>query len=387
MLHKPLLLLILPIILIWPLAAQAAPAKVALFLPHEPTPFWKQVVTAMNKAAKDFDIDLEVLYCGNNHLRYVEKIGQRLNAVNKPDFAIFKPYKKTTKSILTLSEEAQVPIISFNALPFQTDKYSLGEPREKYKYWLAALVPDDEQAGFELGKTLIQAAKRKGLQNQEGKITIVGLGGPIAEMPARSRMKGLLRAVEQDPAAKLLQVLHLDWKRTEVQRVFARLTQRHKNISVFWTDADVFALEVIGSSHSGLKPVSDFVTGGVDWVHEVQAHIRQGSFESSFGGHFLEGAWAMVMIHDYLQGKDFKDLGVNYLTPLGGLDRNNIDDFSALISSGGEVLDFRAFSRVINPSLKAYDFSMDTVLKQLRDSKIDKPKALSAVPLANKSGS
>ena len=40
--------------------------------------------------------------------------------------------------------------------------------------------------------------------------------------------------------------------------------------------------------------------------------LRKGDQHVSIGGHFMEGAWAVVLIYDYLKGSDFAELNLSW---------------------------------------------------------------------------
>ncbi|RDE24421.1 hypothetical protein DV711_02205 [Motiliproteus coralliicola] len=355
--------LLLLVLLSLPAQGLAAPSRVALFLPHSPTAFWQQLVRVMADAGDDFGMELEVHYGEDDHQRYVRQIQLRLQQPSKPDFMVFKPYKKTTRAILDLAEAARVPTITFNTLPFDSERLLLGQPRERYRYWLAEFAPDDEEGGYDLARYLIQVAKQRQPSGVEQQITVLGINGPVAEMPARLRYEGLKRAVEEDPLVELLQVVNVDWRRSEAHRVVGKLLRRHQQISVIWTAADVLALGGADLlAERGAGPAFP-VIGGFDWVPEVRSHIRAGRVQASVGGHFFEGAWVMVVIHDYLMSGELDDLDVRYLSGMGLLVPENIDQFSALFNDEDLGVDFRRFSRVMNPLLMQYDFSISTLVE------------------------
>ena len=88
------------------------------------------------------------------------------------------------------------------------------------------------------------------------------------------------------------------------------------------------------------------------------------------GGHYVEGAWAVVLAHDYLKGQDFVDQGVIFHTPLLLVTRDNaarvrsvLERIEANPNTLSQV-DFSQFSKAANPNLTQYNFSLKSVLLQ-----------------------
>jgi hypothetical protein len=82
------------------------------------------------------------------------------------------------------------------------------------------------------------------------------------------------------------------------------------------------------------------------------------------GGHFITGAWALVMIHDFHRGKDFKSEGLELEMPLFSLFTPELSErFQALFGSNAHQIDFRKYSKVFNPQVKRYKFGFEQLLK------------------------
>ena len=95
----------------------------------------------------------------------------------------------------------------------------------------------------------------------------------------------------------------------------------------------------------------------------MQARIR-GELSALAGGHFLCGAWALVMIHDYHHGRDFKDLGLMQQQGMFMLfSAQDATRFLARHGKGLAELDFRRYSRVLNPGLARYHFDAQVLMR------------------------
>ena len=88
-----------------------------------------------------------------------------------------------------------------------------------------------------------------------------------------------------------------------------------------------------------------------------------GRLASLAGGHFITGAWALVMIYDYDHGRDFIDEGLE-------LQQSMFAEFTPQLAAryveqfreGFNGIDFSPYSKVKNPKLKRYNFGFVQLL-------------------------
>ena len=114
------------------------------------------------------------------------------------------------------------------------------------------------------------------------------------------------------------------------------------------------------------KPGKDAWFSGVNTSEEAMESLRSGRLSALSGGHFIAGAWALILLYDFHHGRDFaKDEGLE-------LDQSMFVSFTPQLASRfieryGKIdfdqVDFRRFSKVLNPGLKRYDFSFGHLLK------------------------
>src|SRR5256885_16649643 len=78
--------------------------------------------------------------------------------------------------------------------------------------------------------------------------------------------------------------------------------------------------------------------------------LRTGELSALAGGHFLTGAWALVMLYDHAHGADFASEGLEQVRPMFTLlDKSQIDRYEHRISAPLAPLDFRSYSKHLNP--------------------------------------
>ena len=95
----------------------------------------------------------------------------------------------------------------------------------------------------------------------------------------------------------------------------------------------------------------------------MQARVS-GRLAALAGGHFMAGAWSLVLLHDYHHGRDFADEGLELDRPMFALfDKAQAEGYLQRFGAGIGTIDFRPHSKVHNPRLKRYDFRFEAVLR------------------------
>jgi hypothetical protein len=89
-----------------------------------------------------------------------------------------------------------------------------------------------------------------------------------------------------------------------------------------------------------------------------------GRLTSLAGGHFITGAWSLVMIYDYHHGRDFADEGLELRRPMfAEFTPQLADRYIERFGSGFDGVDFSRYSKVRNPKLKRYNFGFAQLLE------------------------
>jgi len=330
--------------------------------------FWGTTMKIMQAAANDLDMEVTIYHANINRYNHTKFAMQEAGAAAKPDYFITMYVRQETRNVLNIMEKAAIKTFIINTDILPEDKEELGRPREKYKYWIGHMFPDDTRAGYDLADMLIRTAQDKHLQNKNGEIEIIGISGKHQAPAALSRNQGLRQAV-RDHGQNLRQILFADWSRElAAKKSLWLMKNRYPDVSVFWAASDLMSLGIIESIRKAAKiPGQQVVTGGVDWMPDAFTAIQSGQMTATVGGQFLEGGWVMVMLHDYHHGIDFaKKEGVQIRTKMGLIHKGNVQDYLKRFGTRNwDQIDFKRLSKVHNPDLKTYDFSLDAIAGQL----------------------
>lgn len=355
--------------LLLPVCAWGEVFHAAFFNPQAADdPFWKPVTEVMQAAAKELDIRLDVYVSNHNRLLMIEQVRQAVTAEDKPDVILFKNAKQTAAEILKLAEAHQVDAFLFNAGLSAEERRALGGPREKFRYWIGQMLPDDYQAGFDLARMLVMTAHARSLALPGQPVNLLAIGGTAGDEAAESRREGLMAALKEAGAVRLLQYVSANWNQTEAYRKTEGLLRRYPRVHAIWAANDPMALGAIqAANEAGQTAGSRILIGGIDWNPPALKAVQEGALLATLGGHFMEGGFALVVLYDYFRGKDFADTGGTTLnTHMGLLHAGNINQYIREFSDENwSRIRFSDFSLVLNPDQPTYDFSLNRVLEAM----------------------
>ncbi len=362
-----ILSLSLGLILLSVSSALGAKPKIGWFWSTYSSGFWPVVERFVSAASEDLGVDIQIYSYGDNPNKFVPTVEGALSKPNsRPDAIFFHNFKNKGKEVLELCERYKVPAFVFNA--GFSPKDNVGTPREKYKYWKGLMLPDDEYAGYILAKKLMAEAKKMNKRGKDGKIHVVALEGNRSSEASNSRVRGFKKAMK-DPDFVTEQFFHSKWMETLASEAFELSIIRYPEVSLFWTASDSMAIGIIKAAEKkGWIPGNDFVTGGVDLLPSNQDYLISGKQAVSVGGHYAEGAWAIILLYDYLKGYDFASFeSTVFFTKMGDHTSSTFAELGdlrqKLSKENMKKINFKRFSRAYNPSLEKYNFEFKALFE------------------------
>lgn len=340
---------------------------VVLLNPDKPnTWFWEMTTDFMHSAAKDLDIELEILYSNRNHMLTVRQAVEVTSREAPPDYILTGNEKGSAGGVIQAAQDAGVKVFLFNnAFVNDQDIMHFGKPRATYPMWIGQYLPDNFSAGYKMGKILIERGKAKGLAAPDGTLQILAIAGAFNTHASSARVEGLKAAVnEHSDQATLIQVVSGDWSEQTAYQKSLGLIARYEHLGAIWGANDSTAFGAMRVAQEiGKIPGKDILFAGCGWSSLGINKVKDGTLATTVGGHFMDGAWSLVMLYDYHHGKDFNN--DSYTPEMYSIDRHNIDQYmNNLGPMEWDAIDFTQFSKTLNPSLESYDFSLDAVLKQ-----------------------
>ena len=353
-------------------AVDAAPYKVALFSPKGDSPFWTLVSHLAKEAADDLGMSLQVYDAKLSQYKMLQQLEKAVSGPDRVDAVLFSNFKQFGPKFIKIVEKEKVFAFLFNSGLTPDQQKEMGKPRGKYKYWIGQILPDDEGAAQAAAALLVEEAKKHQLTGPDGKIHMVGISGIASDASSMARVSGLRHSVEARKDVILHQVVSTDYGAQMGKEKFLWLIKRYPQTSAVWSASYRITNGILeGMQERQLGVGRRIFTNSVVLNQTALERVKSGELVTTFGGHYIEGAWVVVMLYDFLCGIDFAEQSTEMRTPMGIVTKNNVDLYLEKITNEKlseknlKKIDFTWYSKKMNPELTAYEFNLDSVLEQL----------------------
>lgn len=282
--------------------------KIAYLVPDERLPggFWDVLVDITRCAAERLGINLEVISCGKDRDRMLAAGMEIVRRPTRPDCVLFNNYLGLASELVPALDAAGIDaFLLVEGMP-STDRLTHGTPRTKHPHWIGELFPDDVAAGRLLARILVERARAAGHASGGGKIHVGVVCGDQTSA-GQARFRGWHSIVKEEPDVVQASVLHAGWDEFEARSAAERMLRLHPEISVVWAANDAMAFGVVDAIRDvGRRPGKDVLVGGMDLLPRSLALVEEGSMTVTLGGHILDGARALLLVHDRRKGYDFE---------------------------------------------------------------------------------
>lgn len=329
-----------------PFLAVDPPLNIAMLIPGK-TRFWKMMADYALAAAEDLGMRLRVIATGNNPGLFLRRLEDA--CLQGVDGVIFEPPASRGEDALRIAERNGVPCFLINKNISGIHFY----PRTKYDQWLGGMTANNEEAGALLLRMLVHAAQDDGFTN----LNILAIGGDPAVKFLQDRLKGFENALMRRGAVRKFDKVDAGPDPQQAAGLFWKRFQKDPEINLVWCATDTLALAVAERA-AKKAPWARLAIGGIDWDRGALQAVRDENLQSSVGGQVFTGAWAVIMLYDYLKGVDFAAEGVSFATPLFAADKGNVKIFNYLLGISPDSIDFRRFSKTFTPERQFYDFDL-----------------------------
>jgi len=339
--------------------------KVVFISPgHADQGFWKAVTDTMNAAASQLGFELEVHHSDRQWLKMVHKAENAIARPDKPDFLILVNEYQQGARLLALADKANIPTLMLLNSLTSDQSITYGAPRERLKNWLGSLTPDNEIAGYEMAKSLVRDVNIRE-ENNSQPIALLTFAGDNTSPASLYRLQGLDRALNDFPILKEQRRFSVNWSRDEAYKRTRLWLQSGQKLGAIWAANDAIALGSIKAiREAGLKPGQDVRVSGLNWSKEAIKHVINGEMTLSHGGHFLAGAWVMVMLYDHVHGHDVKAISTEVHFPMTAITKENAPDYlEHFESQQWSKVNFKSFSLANTPR---YQFTLAKLLQSVR---------------------
>lgn len=350
----------------WPAWSQ----KVAFINPGKSDEaFWVSASRSMEAAARSLGMTLEVRYAQRQFpqaLEIAREIAARPDG-ERPDVVVVVNEGAVAPELLRILADKTQVFMAYSGITQPEDVAAAGAPRQRYPKWIGSLEPRADEAGYLIAKSLIAQARTKGLRGADGKIHLLAITGDRATTTSIQRTLGMRQAVQEARDVVLEQEVNGQFNRQRAQELGEQLFPRFPQARAVWAGSDQMAFGAMQALEArGGVPGKDVLFAGINTSREAMDAVKSGRLAALAGGHFILGAFAMVMIHDHHKGVDFaKDEGLALNASMFVLfGPKEVDLFQARYGEDRyDSIDFKRFSKVHNPRLKRYDFSFRQLMR------------------------
>ncbi|MFY0677734.1 MAG: ABC transporter substrate-binding protein [Neptuniibacter sp.] len=332
--------------------------------------FWDMVTETMQAAADDFDIELEVIYAERNRVKLVELGLQITSRENPPDYLILVNEEQAAERVFksTVGTEIKTLMLLNDFVPQQRD--NVGFPGDKGSNLLGSIVPDNAAAGKRMVKALVDCASDKG---KSSPFHMLAIGGDRTTPASIDRNNGALAAVKENNQIKLDRFLYANWNKTEAEKLTSNYLNwaSINNISPIgiWAANDPIALGAKeGLIKAGLTAGEDVCLVGLNWSKEGLDMVKNGEMVLTDGGHFLAGAWSMVLLNDYnnQNNSDKREVPGRINFQMQSIDKDNLEKYLHYLGDENwSKVDFTGFSLMAGQGYANYDFSLKNAFRHI----------------------
>lgn len=326
--------------------------------------FWKAVSDTMSAAAAALGFELTIV---NGDRKWPLMVSRGLAALQdvQPDYAILVNEHQQAPQLMEAAQARGIKtILLLNGLTAEQEA-DLGGPRARLSYWLGSITPDNEIAGYEMAQSLMSAAGALGL-DKDG-LSVLTLAGDFKTPASIFRLRGLDRALRDNKPMSEARRITVNWSGDEAyQRT--KIFLKTASVDAIWAANDPIAIGAMKALREvGRQPGKDAVVTGLNWSPEAVDLVRKGEMTLTHGGHFLAGAWVMVLLYDYENGKDFEEVSAHLSFPMSAIHAGNADEYAREFGDGDWTkIDYKHFSRAENPSRQDYPFNLTALLAARR---------------------
>jgi ABC-type sugar transport system substrate-binding protein len=320
--------------------------------------FWKDVRDTMQAAADQFGYEL-IVFDSNRDSKMMIESAQKVFALQPaPDYIIAVNEHQQGTRIVLEAEERDIPVVMLLNDLTKAQKNAYGYPGKDFDHWIFSLTPDNERAGYDIAKSLIDNARLEAENHKLEPLCLLSIAGDRKTPASLERLQGLDHALSRFPLLREQRRLVANWSYDEAYRQTENWLSRGGCVDAVWAANDDIALGAIAAlEKAGRKPGKDVFVGGLNWSPEGVRNVTDGKMTMTHGGHFFAGAWAMVLIHDYIEGVEFLASHPEISFRMEAITRENISHFvDVLAKRDWSSVNYNDFSIANSPVGTEYNF-------------------------------
>lgn len=290
--------------------------------------FWAKTLDCMEAASKDLGFKLMANNCNNDQAKQINDVESMISL--GIDGLVLAPQDASVcPGIVNSCKKNNIPIVIIDRSP--------GEDLVAGEDFIAFIGPNDEEAGYNIAKELIDSGAKK----------IVALGGVQSTSVGENRKKGLEKALKEHPEVKLLQFEWAGDNWDDGDRVFRSILSAHGDMDGVWCFNDSLALASVNVLKEQNK-IKDIKVGGMDLIESALESLENKELFYSTGGHYTESGFGAVIIYDALNGIKYAGEPITKLDLLS-ITQENVSKYKEQYIKSNNSIDWKSYSKVYNP--------------------------------------
>lgn len=315
--------------------------SIGVSYPTSNSPFWQAYMDFVEDGAQQLGVSVNAVAANGSEQQQLADV-QNMISQGVKGLIITPTSTAVAPQLLKTAADAGVDVVVTDRYPGY-DPGTAGQPN-----YVGFIGPNDELAGENIAKALIDGGANK----------ILALGGVPGSSVTEGRKTGLDNGIANGGTLVQYQAGTGEAQENGLA-TFESLMQAWPSGSAngVWCYNDNLCLGAIKAAQNAGR-ADEYKFGGMDLTPDAITAIENGSYFTSFGGHWLQGGFGLVMLYDKINGKDPK-------TPVVKLDllevnKDNVAKFKDQYIDNPPKYDFKQLSQVTNPAATG---SFDITLK------------------------
>ena len=337
--------------------------KVVFLTPNigGPGTFYDIFADFLRVAARQLHVELEVVEGAKRRETMLERGRESLAAPTRPDYMLLVNYMGVGQELLPLNAAAGVGTFVVVEGFGSAELFTRGSGGGKGASYLGQIIPDDVAAGRMLAETLTDSARRRGLVDGNGKVQVGAIAGEHSAA-GNARFRGWQSVLKEHADVAQAGFEYGAWEEESGKKVAAQMLAAAPQIGVLWCANDSMALGALAAAvEAGRRPGEDILIGGVDLLDRALVEVAGRRLEVSIGGHLVDGARALILLHDHHEKRDLTPQTLT--THLIAARAAQANRFLAFMKDRAwRRIDFTRFSRLKNPG--APELSLEAIVSR-----------------------
>lgn len=308
---------------------------VGVMVPSQDNPFWVRYAEFVRQVADELDIEVVLADARNREDTQISDI-ESLLARGVDGLLVTPVTAAVGPTLINRAEEAGVPIMVTDRFPDVDPATYAGD------MYVGFIGPNDVQAGYDIATALIEAGATK----------IVALNGMQGASVAQGRNEGLHQAINEHPNVELVTEQWVGDRREDGLNMMENYLSAYQDgeIDAVWAFNDNLAMGALQAIKGAGR--TNIMVAGMDLNQDAVEAIQAGEYTFSTGGHWLQGGFGLIILHDFLNGIEPEEPIVKLNTL--GVDQDNVEKFLDQYIDNPPTFDIKSMSRKYNPSATSH---------------------------------